>query len=186
MQFGRETHPLLQNATYPILNKVKVGAPSASTFKKEIDKLGRQYPEIRTILPLFTNLGVLSKLQLVAFSKCLDCLDGGEEMVDRIDSAIDFLVEKGYLAHFIAGGDTDLYCLSGYSLSCLQKESIRQSQNLFSLSVGNVKLYANTEIHIGDALRFHLCNNVLMAYVSIHFRCVQGPVIVFSTSTSLV
>lgn len=150
---------------YPILNKVKIGTPSASTFKKEIDKLGRQYPEIRTILPLFTNLGILSKLQLVAFSKCLDCLDGGEEMVDRIDSAVDFLVEKGYLAHFIAGGDTDLYCLSGYSLSCLQKESIRQSRNLFSLSVGNVKLYANTEIHIGDALRFHLCNNVLMAYL---------------------
>lgn len=52
--------------------------------------------------------------------------------------------------------DTTLYCLSTYSCGCLHKESIKQSRNIFNITIGNVKLSANTEVHIGDSLKFYL------------------------------
>lgn len=151
--------------TFPILNKVKTGAPSASNFRKEIDKLNRYHPEIRSILPMFTNLGVLSKLQIYMIGCCMDCFDGGEDAKDRVYSAVDMLAAKGYLAEFMGNEDTTLYCLSTYSCGCLLKESIKQSRNIFNISIGNVKLSANTEVHIGDSLRFYLTNNTLLLYL---------------------
>lgn len=151
--------------TFPVLNKVKTGAPSASNFRKEIDKLSRYYPEIRAILPMFTNLGVLSKLQIYMMGFCMDCFDRGEDAKDRVYSAVDMLVTKGYLAEFKGNEDTTLYCLSTYSCGCLNKESIKQSQNFFNISIGNVKLSANREVHIGDSLRFYLTNNTLLLYL---------------------
>lgn len=42
------------------VNKVKKGTPNASSFKKEIVKLTKINKEIRVVLPLLTNLGILT------------------------------------------------------------------------------------------------------------------------------
>lgn len=151
--------------TFPILNKVKTSTPSASNFKKEMDKLARYHPEIRTILPLFTNLGVMSKLQIYMMGSCMDCFAGSDEEKDRVYLAVDALVSKGYLAEFMGNEDMALYCLSAYCCSCMQKESIKQSRKFFGLSIGNVKFSASTEVHIVDSLRFYLTNNLLLMYL---------------------
>ena len=41
-------------------NRVKNSSPSASSFKKEIVKLAKNNKEVRAILPLMTNLGILN------------------------------------------------------------------------------------------------------------------------------
>lgn len=150
--------------TYPINNKVKIGSANVSSFKKEIDKLSRYYPEIRTILPLFTNLGVMDKFQIFSMSVLMDCSDGGDGAKERFYAAVDMLVEKGYLAEFTAQ-DEILYCLPYYVSACMQKESIKKSRNVFEVSVGNVTLSANTEISVAEALTFHLCNDTLFLYL---------------------
>ena len=135
-----------------------------SGFKKEIDKLGRGYSEIRTILPLFTNLGVLDKFQIFSMGVLMDCFDGNEERKEKVHAAVDMLVEKGYLAEFTAPGRT-LYCLPSYVSSCMQKESIKKSHNIFDISVGNVTISANTDISIPESLTFHFCNDTLFLYL---------------------
>ena len=55
---------------------------------------------------MFTNLGVLSKLQIYMMGCCMDCFDGGEDAKDRVYSAVDMLVTKGYLAEFMGNEDT--------------------------------------------------------------------------------
>lgn len=150
--------------TYSINNKVKTGTANVSGFKKEIDKLSRSYPEIRTILPLFTNLGILDKFHIFSMGVLMDCSDGGEGTKERFFAAVDMLVEKGYLAEFTAKHAT-LYCLPNYVSACMQKESIKKSHNIFDVSIGNVTLSANTEISIPEALMFHLCNDTLFLYL---------------------
>lgn len=151
--------------TYLVQNKVKTGTPSVSTFKKEIDKLGRYFPEIRTILPLFTNLGVLSKPQICMSGFLMGCFEGGEDSIERVFSAVDTLVAKGYLAEFTTNSDSTLYCLSGYCSACMQKESIRTSRNIFEISVGRIAISATTEISIEESLRFYFCNETLLMYL---------------------
>lgn len=160
--------------TYAIKNRVKTGTPSVSGFKKEIDKLGRYYSEIRTILPLFTNLGVLDKFQIFSIGVLMDCFDGGEDTKARVHAAVDMLVEKGYLAEFTAQ-HTTLYCLPNYVSACMQKESIKKSHNIFNISVGNVTVSANTEISITEALKLHFCNDTLFLYLWSQKDCLAAP-----------
>lgn len=141
---GQEAAELL-----PIRNQVKTGAPGASTFRKEVERLRRSYPEVSVILPIFTNLGVMSKMQIFGMGVAMDCfLDDDAE--ERVGLAVDMLADKGYLAEFEADG-TVWYCLPSYSWGCMQKESIRQDRRLLALSVGNARLFADTEISAGDA-----------------------------------
>lgn len=157
-----------------VLNKVKTGTPNVSAFKKEIAKLSRIYPEIRGILPLFTNLGVMTETQIGTIGICMDAFENGKSFEDfqgRIHTAIDALVNKGYLAKFIDETDCDvnngaptLYCLSDYCCGCMQKESIRQSQIIFSISIGGIKFSANTAVDLDDARRFYFNNLILMQY----------------------
>lgn len=153
--------------TYPVLNKVRSGTPSVSSFKKEIVKIGRNYPEIRTIFPLLTNLGVLTKFQIRMLGMCMDCLKSGKEATECVHAAVDYLTEKGLLAHFIAGKGTDLYCLSGYSCTCMHKESIRHDKRIFDISIGSVKFSGNSEVPSEEALRFYLFNEVLTQYLCV-------------------
>ncbi len=151
--------------TFLVRNKVKTGVPNASSFRNEIEKLGRNHPEVKVILPLFTNMGVLSKSQIYMTGFCMDCFDKDEDVKERVYSAVDLLVTKGYLAEFMDNEETTLFCLSAYSCGCLHKESIKKSRKIFDISIGNVKYSANKEVPIGDSLRFYFTNNILLLYL---------------------
>lgn len=165
---GQEAAELL-----PIRNQVKTGAPGASTFRKEVERLRRSYPEVSVILPIFTNLGVMSKMHIFGMGVAMDCfLDDDAE--ERVGLAVDMLADKGYLAEFEADG-TAWYCLPSYSWGCMQKESIRQDRRLLALSVGNARLFADTEISAGDARLLGIHNDVLLAYLLTQRASLSAP-----------
>lgn len=151
----------------PVRNRVKSGTPSASAFRKDLYKLAGNYPEVREILPIFSNLGILSKRQVYRMGVCLDCFSGSKSVADHVSAAIDMLTQKGYLARFIDEQGVELHCLSSYCYSCMCKESIRTDRRLFSVSVGHVKQMAETEVDAEDAFRFYLCNNLLINYLQV-------------------
>ena len=147
---------------YEVINKVKTGARKATSFRNEIERIARHTREVRTILPLFTNLGVLSKEQVFAFGVCTDCFSGDDNSQKRVYAAIDTLAEKGYLARIAADPENELYCLSGYCCGCMQKESVKYLQGLWNLSVGSVKIFADTEIDRNQAVLSFTSNSMLL------------------------
>lgn len=157
-----------------INNMVKTGSANVSTFKKEIDKLSRSRPEVRAILPLFTNLGVLDGYQIYVMIALMNGFDGKGESEARICAAVDMLVEKGYLAEFTVD-QTTLYCLPKYVSACMQKESIKKAKDIFELSVGKVTFSANTEVSVADAFRFYSCNETLTQYLHAQHATLPAP-----------
>ena len=151
------------------INKPKSGTPSASSFRKEIVKIGKINKEIRTVLPLFTNLGALTKEQCFLFSVCMDCNNENDQARESVNSAIDALVSKGYVACFDYENDGEkiaAYCLSDYCDSCLRKDSISsQMKGFWSLSFGNYRFHTNGNIE-RDTLHKAISNNAaLLRYV---------------------
>ena len=150
---------------YPVLNHAKTGNPSAASFKKEIEKMARSARAIRIILPLFTNLGVLSKEQIPQFTVCLDYPDSNQKQA--IFAAVDGLASKGYLACFANAEGQELYCLSDYACKCLHKERIRQARELFFISIGNINLSAAAGVNREQADCFYRNNQLLLHYLVI-------------------
>lgn len=71
----------LQTEILIAVNRIKNSSPSASSFKKEIIKLAKNNKEVRAILPLMTNLGVLNREQIYIIGICMDAF--GESDRDR-------------------------------------------------------------------------------------------------------
>lgn len=159
---------------YPITNQVKIGEPGVSAFKKEIRKIARSAMDVLSILPLFTNLGVLSKQQIYSFLVCMGHVECGEEQTERIFAAVDLLADKGYLASFENAEGTGLYCLSDYCCKGMQKESIRQSKDIFYISIGSVTLSAAAAVDRERADRFYRGNEVLLQYLVVQQARLTG------------
>ena len=83
-------------------NRVKNSSPSASSFKKEIIKLAKNNKEVRAILPLLTNLGVLNREQIYIVGICMDVFEESDRDREKVEAAIDALARKGFIAGFIA------------------------------------------------------------------------------------
>ena len=151
------------------VNKLKTGVPSASSFKKDIAKIVRVNPKVCMVLPLLTNLGVLTKRQCYMFGVCLDCNDESEQAREAINSAVDSLAAKGYLACFEYEADGEMvsaYCLSNYCSGCMRKESIMsQTKKIWELSCGNYRfpLEASTARSAVEAAIY--INDLLVKYL---------------------
>ena len=158
-----------QEAKLIATNKVKTGTPSASSFKKEIMKLARANKEVRDILPLMTNLGVLTKEQLYRFGIVMDCFGESDRDRERIDSAVDALSGKGFLARFDyeeGAVKREAYCLSVYCLGCLKKDSIStQMRGFWGLSLGDVKVTSSSDLDHSIAEKFIRNNEWLSSYL---------------------
>ncbi len=150
-------------------NKVKSGTPSASSFKKEIVKIAKNNKEVRDILPLMTNLGVLTKEQIYLFGICMDCFEESDRDREKVDAAVEALANKGYLVCFDFGdGGTskEVYCLSTYCYGCLKKDSISvQMRGFWSLSFGDVKVDSSTDIEKSVVDKFIRNNGRLAEYL---------------------
>ena len=150
----------ISSATISPTNKIKTGTPSASSFKKEIIKLGKITPELRTILPLLTNVGALTKEQAFQFGVCLDCIEETDKSRKALESSLDALIQKGYLACYkveIEGNEEEVFCLSNYCSNCLRKESIcSQMKGYWALSFGKYNLIGDntiSKIQLLDAVK---------------------------------
>lgn len=131
-------------------NRVKNSSPSASSFKKEIIKLAKNNKEIRAILPLMTNLGVLNREQIYIVGICMDVFEESDRDREKVEAAIDALARKGFIAGFEYNeNDTteEAFCLSSYCSGCLKKDSIStQMRGFWSLSFGDVKIVSSGKI----------------------------------------
>lgn len=146
-------HPVLLKS----ISKIKTSNPSASSFKKLIIKMAKP---IRCILPLFTNLGILTGEQIFKFGICMDCFSDDMEELDSVTKALDSLVNKGVVASYIMEDSSEIaYCLTGYGMNCLQKESIsKQMESFWYISIGNLKVYGGKEIN-ADRLKMYVERN---------------------------
>lgn len=131
-------------------NRVKNSSPSASSFKKEIIKLAKNNKEVKAILPLMTNLGVLNREQIYIVGICMDVFEESDRDREKVEAAIDALVRKGFIAGFEYsknGTTEEAFCLSSYCNGCLKKDSILvQMKGFWDLSFGDVIIASSGEI----------------------------------------
>ena len=151
------------------VNRVRIGTPSATSFKKEIIKMVKLYPEARNVFPMLTNLGALTQEQAYLFGVCMTCGHETDEYRNSVETAIDFLTQKGYLACFsYKNGDhiEKAYCLTEYSYNCLKKESISsQMKGFWSLSFGKYRFTSSGPISRRSLTRAVSRNERLVHYV---------------------
>ena len=158
-----------QDEILMVTNKVKSGTPSASSFKKEIVRIAKNNKEARDVLPLMTNLGVLTKKQIYQIGICMDCFEESDRDREKVDAAVEALANKGYLAGFEYddnGFRTEAYCLSTYCYGCLKKDSISvQMRGFWSLSFGDVKVVTSSEMKKSVVEKFVRNNDRLAEYL---------------------
>lgn len=151
------------------VNKLKTGTPSASSFRKDIVKLAKVYRSARTIMPLMTNLGVLTKEQCFLFAACMDCIEDNEQNRSYVYTTIDALAAKGFVACFeyhSNGEKIAAYCLSGYSNSCIRKDSISvQMKGYWDLSFGNYRFCSENTVEASLVRNAIAANEQLLQYV---------------------
>ena len=168
-----EEEPLVEDQEEMLVatNKVKSGASSASSFKNEIVKLGKINKEVRDILPLMTNLGVLTKEQIYLIGICMDCFEESDRDREKVDSAIEVLANKGYLARFDYdkdGMEKEAFCLSTYCYGCLLKNTIYtsgQMRGFWTLSFGDVQIHTSSDIEKSVVDKFIRNNDKLAEYL---------------------
>lgn len=150
-------------------NKVKQGSPSASSFKKEITKIASNNEEVRAILPMMTNLGVLTKKQIYLIGICMDCFEESDRDREKVEAAVEILTKKGYLACFEYVYDDismDVYCLSTYCYGCLKKDSVSvQMRGFWFLSFGDTKVVTSSAIGKNVIDKFVKNNDRLAEYL---------------------
>lgn len=147
-------------------NRVKNSSPSASSFKKEIVKLAKNNKEVRAILPLMTNLGILNREQIYIVGICMEVFDESDRDREKVDAAIDALAAKGYIAEFEYEESEiteEAFCLSSYCCGCLKKNSISvQMRGFWDLSFGDVKIVSSGDIE-KTAVEKYIRNNQRLA-----------------------
>ena len=150
-------------------NKLKGGTPSASAFRKDIIKMAKINREIRTVLPLLTNLGFLTKEQCFLFGACMDCYEETDQEREYVSSAMDALAAKGYLACFEyerEGEKVAAYCIADYCSMCMRKESIAsQMKGFWALSFGNYKVPSDTAMERETVIWGIQINRLLLKYI---------------------
>ena len=150
-------------------NRVKNSSPSASSLKKEIVKIAKNNKEVRSILPLMTNLGILNREQIYIVGICMDVFDESDRDREKVDAAIDALAAKGYIAEFEyeeSGTTEDAFCLSSYCYGCLKKDSISvQMRGFWELSFRDVKIVSSGNINKAVAEKFIRNNRRLAEYL---------------------
>lgn len=125
--------------------KIKTNTPSAAGFKQEIADLRRFAKDILSILPLLTNLGALTERQIFRFGVCMSCYTDNDQGKQKVSFALNQLVNKSMLALYVLSNGESVYCLTPYSHTCLQKESIR-TLKIWDVSFGNYPICGKNEM----------------------------------------
>lgn len=115
------------------------------SFKQEIKDLGRFAKDILSILPLLTNLGALTERQIFRFGVCMSCFADNDQGKQKVSFALNQLVRKSMLALYVLSNGESVYCLTPYSYTCLQKESIH-TLKIWGISFGNYLICGKNEM----------------------------------------
>ncbi|MBQ7156109.1 MAG: hypothetical protein IJR85_11220 [Synergistaceae bacterium] len=119
----------VEEVLFPV-NRIKTGKPSASSFKNDMKNLAIGNRYIRTLLPLLTHIGAMTKDQAYFFCLCMNWMPDSVSDKAKLETCIDVLAQKGYIAHYEYGGK-DIYCLTVYTFTCMEKKSIAEKMTGF-------------------------------------------------------
>ena len=173
-----DNNDVVFHETLKPVNKIKTSKLSASSFKKEIKKMGKNFREIRFILPLLTNVGILTKEQAFLFGVCIDHFDETDKSRNTVEISINALVQKGYLACYrydADGREEEAYCLASYCYNCLCKDSISaQMERFWTLSFGKYKLIGDNILEKTYLLDVINKNDSLLQYLYSEKRSMDG------------
>ena len=114
------------------LNTGKAGSCKAAAFKSDI---GKMINDVRCIIPLLSNLGIMTSEQIVRYNILFGGMKNNETASSNLVYALSKLTEKGYVMEY-KNVDGAVYCLSGYTIGCLKKESIKNNQAFWAYSLG--------------------------------------------------
>lgn len=135
------------------LNTGKTGPCKASAFKSDIEKMS---DDVRCIIPLLSNLGIMTSDQIVRFNDLLGGNKKSEFAFANVEYALTKLTEKGYVIEY-KNGDSEVYCLSEYSTMCLQRDSLRKIQGFWSYSLGQFYIASSD-----DKLSSKMVNSIIL------------------------
>ena len=130
-------------------NKVKTTSPSASAFKKDIIRLAGTHRYVKFILPMLTNLGVMTAEQIYKVGICLEFFEEDSKEKFNVENAIDALCSKGYLARFEYDENNDTvkaFCLSSYCYLSMMKDTIAQLKGFWGTNYGAFKVYVKDTV----------------------------------------
>lgn len=151
------------------INRPKNGSGSASSFRKEIVKIGKIKPEIRIVLPLLTNVGAVTKEQAYLFGVCMDCFKETDKSRNAVEISIDTLAQKGYLACYryeVEGHEEEAFCLSSYCYNCLRKDTVAVlMRDYWGFSFGKHKLIGEEKIQKEHIINTIDKNDELLRYL---------------------
>lgn len=148
-------------------SKIKNAKPSASGFKNDIKKFP---PFVGVLLPIFTNLGVLTEKQLYRFCVAEYYTKGGRIGTNEIETLLTHLASKGYLAAYPLNTRPEkAYCLSEYCGQVLKKDTVASCQDLWSVSFGKFFVTGGQTIEEPQVTSIIEDNELLITYLeSIH------------------
>ncbi len=146
------------------LNEGKTGPCKAAAFKSDIEKMN---DDVRCIIPLLSNLGIMTSEQIVRYNVLLGGMKNNETASSNIEFALTKLTEKGYVIEY-KSGDSTVYCLSGYSTGCLQKESIKNIKAFWAYSLGQFSI-ANPDEKLSSSMVDSIIqdNDLLYEYLNV-------------------
>lgn len=128
-------------------NRIKSAKASATAFRKEVCRMPK---EVQVVVPLFTNLGVLTAPECVRFGELTHCFksEARDETMDGVTRTLNQLVSRGIAAVYdLPGEDDPVYCLTRYGLDCLAKNSICvDMRGFWHLSFGRCRICAQEEM----------------------------------------
>lgn len=144
-------------------NSPKTNNPTASGFKKEVIGFSKQFREVFGVLPLFTNLGLLDREQILKFSVIMDCIEEDEDQKSVINATVDLLASKGMLAKYSFEGK-EVFGLSPYCAGCLKKKEIN-SMPLWNISRGNRNVKSSKTVEVSTLKECLRTNEGLIKYL---------------------
>ena len=132
------------------IKKTKNSTPSAAAFKNEILSMPNN---ARDILPLFTNVAVMTAEQVHLIGFCMDCFGDSKDALESVKHTLSLLTNKGLLVAYDLGEKMGLaYCLTSYCNACLKKESIsklrlpKSGRRFWNISFGEYRVCGTDEI----------------------------------------
>lgn len=134
---------------------------SVSSFKRDVAKINKGFPEIALVLPILSKIGIMTKEQAYYFVVSTGFKPDTEKSKYDVEKCIDHLWAKGFLDQLSSDDGNDkleAYCLSSHTLECLMKNSMMQGKNVWPVSFGNYCFKYNKEMTL-DEIKYRLDEN---------------------------
>ena len=149
------------------INTPKLGVTKANAFKNDLDKMGNMFPKL--IIPMLSNLGVMTETQIVSFALLMDFGNDPDSMIDKLKYALNRLIDKGFVLKYEINPENYCYCLASYTYMCIHKESLKNSKQFWACNIADFTISLDRESRLNSVLANNIVtdNSILLSYLSV-------------------